>query len=60
MNPKDFIGKRVEFLPGPRSTSKVQAKVTGHEKKGNFDYLVTSDDTGKERRVSPSKCKVVG
>lgn len=59
MNAKDYAGKTVKFLPGPRSTEHVTAKVTGHEKKGNFDFLVTKDDAGKERRVQPARCTVV-
>lgn len=45
-------GSRVSFLPGPRSSTRVTATVTGQE--GAF--LVTKDDAGKVRKVRPGSC----
>ena len=52
-------GDKVSFLPGPASKAKVTATVTGHTKAGNFDFLLTKDADGKERKIAAGRCTKV-
>ena len=54
MNTTGFsIGDSVRFLPGPKATMQVIAKVIGQE--GAF--LKTKDTDGRERKIRPGSCK---